>query len=107
MRSSGSHGNFCEDRHGEENRARRPGLGYHRQRTEKQRLIFAEHAKLLPELTLNDFAITQGSVLHLVRSDDSSAEMYRLLLRQAHQACKRQRLLLELQRLEEEGSDDD
>ena len=51
---------------------------------EKQRLIFAEHAKLLPERTLNDCAITQGSVLHLIRSDNSSAEMYRLLLRQAH-----------------------
>ena len=74
---------------------------------EKQRLIFAEHVELLPERTLNDYAITQGSALRLVRSDNRSAEMYRLLLRQAHQACKRQRLLLELQRLEAEGSDDD
>ena len=74
---------------------------------EKQRLIFGEHAQLLLHKTLQDYSITQGSVLHLIISDENPAEMFRLVLRLAHQACKRQRLLQELQRLETEASDKD
>ena len=69
---------------------------------EKQRLIFGEHAKLMPHKTLHSYGITTGSVLHLVISEEQPAEMFRLVLRLAHQACKRQR-----QRLETEGSDDE
>jgi hypothetical protein len=43
----------------------------------------------------------------LIISDEKPAEMFRLVLRLAHQACKRQRLLQELQRLETEASDED
>ena len=74
---------------------------------EKQRLIFGEHAKLTPHKILHSYGITTGSVLHVVISEEQPAEMFRLVLRLAHQACKRQRLLRELQRLEAEGSDDD
>ena len=59
---------------------------------EKQRLIFGEHAQLLPHKTVFKYRITQGSVLHLIISDEQPVEMFRLVLRLAHKACKRQRL---------------
>ena len=75
--------------------------------SEKQRLIFGEHAQLLPHKTLQKYSITQGSVLHLIISDEKPAEMFRLVLCLAYQACKRPRLLQELQRLETEDFDED
>jgi len=74
---------------------------------EKQRLIFGEHAELKPHNTVHHYRITRGSVLHLIIIDEQPAEMFRTVLRLARQSCKRQRLLLELQRLETEGSDDE
>jgi hypothetical protein len=74
---------------------------------EKQRLIFGEHAQLMPHHTVHHYRITRGSVLHLIIIDEQSPEIFCTVLRFARQACKRQRLLLELQRLEAEGSDDE
>ena len=61
----------------------------------------------MPHKTVSKYRIAQGSVLHLIISDEQPVEMFRLVLRLAHKACKRQRLLQELQRLETEDSEDD
>ena len=69
---------------------------------EQQRLVFGPHPQLEGNRTVSEYSIKEGDYLHLQRPRVSGL----CLVRAAHRAAKRRRLLAELRALEEESDQD-
>ena len=69
---------------------------------DQQRLVFGPHPQLEGSRTVSEYSIKAGDYLHLQRPRVSGS----CLVRAAHRAAKRRRLLDELQALEAESDQD-